>query len=322
MATTSATASSTRVVEGYGLRTRIRDFLHDVKRNRVSYFFMAPYMIVFTLFVILPVFAGIYLSFTYFNVLQPPRWIGLDNYRLLFLEDEVFLTAIKNTIKYAVVTGPIGYVLAFVVAWTINQMRLRIAFTLAYYAPSLTTGVAIAMIWQVFFWGGRRGYLNYLLVDKLGILSEPIFWLQDVRTMLPCIMVVQLWMSLGAGFLAHIAGLKNIPDELYEAGRIDGISNVWQEIWCITLPMMRPQLLFAAIMSVTGSLKAGGLTSALAGFPSPLYAAHTILNHLDDYAFIRFEMGYAAAISVVLFAMMILLSRVFFKIFQTRDELD
>lgn len=314
-----AAHSAVYTARNYDFRARVRDTLHAIKVNRVSYAFMAPYFLIFTLFVIVPVFSGIYLSFTYFNVLQPPRWIGLDNYRLLFLEDEVFLTAVKNTITYAVVTGPIGYFLSFVVAWVIVKMKGRLLYTLAYYAPSLAAGTAISAIWQAVFFPDRRGILNMLLVDKLHILAEPFLWLSDVRTMLPCIMVVQLWMSLGSGFLAFIAGLGNVPDELYEAGRIDGIKNIFQEVWLITLPMMKPQLLFAAIMTVTGSLRAGGLTSALAGFPSPLYAAHTIVNHLDDYAFIRFEMGYASTISVILFLLMFGLSRFFMKVFRTRD---
>ncbi|HEX6971982.1 MAG TPA: sugar ABC transporter permease [Limnochordia bacterium] len=290
-----------------------------IKANRAAYLFTAPFLILFFTFTVLPVFAGVYLSFTYFNVLQPPKWIGWTNYRLLFLEDDIFLTAIKNTIIFSVITGPVGFILSFILAWLINQLKYRIVYTLAFYAPSITTATAMAVIWRYFFSGDQYGFLNYLLI-RLGILAQPFQWLQDIDSILPVIMIVALWMSMGAGFLVFLAGLQNVDTQLYEAGKVDGIKNRWQEVYYITLPLMKPQLLFGAVMAVVRSFEVGDISTSLAGFPSPLYAGHTILVHLMDYAFIRFEMGYAAAISVFLFCVMFGLSRLFMKVFSTRGE--
>lgn len=291
----------------------------EMKLNQAAYFFTAPFLILFTVFTILPVIAGVYLSFTYFNVLQAPKWIGWTNYRLLFLEDDIFLTAIKNTIIFAVITGPVGFFLSFILAWLINQLKYRIVYTLAFYAPSITSGIAMGVIWRYFFSGDQYGLFNHLLI-RWGIISQPFQWLADIDSIMPVIMIVALWMSMGAGFLVFLAGLQNVDTQLYEAGKVDGIRNRWQEVWYITLPVIKPQLLFGAVMAVVRSFEVGDISTALVGFPSPLYAGHTIMVHLQDFAFIRFEMGYAAAISVVLFILMFSLSRMFMKVFSSRGE--
>lgn len=301
------------------LGVRAQETLKELKKWKAHYFFMAPFMILFTIFTVVPVLSSIYLSFTYFNVLQPPRWIGWSNYALLFLEDDIFLLAVKNTLLFAVVTGPVSFFLQFGLAWLINSLKYRIAYTLAFYAPSITSGLAMGAIWKIFFSGDMYGYLNYILI-RMGVLTEPFVWLQDVDSMLPIVIIVSLWMSMGAGFLSFLAGLQNMNEELYEAGRMDGIRNRFQEVWYITLPMMKPQLLFGAVMAVVRSLEVSGVAVALTGLPSPLYATHTIMTHLQDYAFIRFEMGYASAISVVLFVAMFGLSRFFMRVLSSKDE--
>lgn len=298
---------------------RLTALWQEIKRCRVSYYFMAPYLVLFFVFTVIPVITTIYLSFTYFNMLEPPRWIGWSNYRLLFLEDDVFLIALKNTLIFAVISGPLGYIASFMLAWLINQLRFRAAYTLAFYVPSITSGIAMAVVWMYFFSNDRLGLINNFLIN-LGIINEPVLWLSDKDTILPVIIIVSLWMSMGAGFLAFVAGLKNVPEELYEAGRVDGIRSKLQEVWLITIPLMKPQLLFGAVMAVVGSFQVFAVAMQLAGFPSPLYAGHTIVTHLHDYAFIRYEMGYAAAISVVLFGMTFGLSRIFMRIFATHGD--
>lgn len=299
-------------------RERLIAFWKEMKAAKSSYLFVAPFLILFFTFTVLPVLASWYLSFTYFNVLQAPKWIGWTNYRLLFLEDDIFMTSVKNTVIFATITGPIGFLLSFIMAWLINQLKHRILYTLAFYAPSITSGIAMGVIWKYFFSGDRYGFFNYLLI-RWGIVAEPLQWLADVKYMLWVVMIVALWMSMGSGFLVFLAGLQNVPDELYEAGKVDGIRNRWQEVFLITLPMMKPQLLFGAVMAVVRSFEVGDIAESLTGFPSPLYATHTILLHLKDFAFIRFEMGYAAAISVVLFCLMFGLSRIFMRLFSSKD---
>jgi multiple sugar transport system permease protein len=279
--------------------------LKEIFKNRVCYFFLAPYAIVFILFFVAPLFISIFYSFTYFNILEPPKFIGLRNYINLLLGDDVFLIALKNTFLMAAITGPIGYIAAFLFAWFINELPryVRAVVTLIFYAPSISGGAY--MIWALIFSGDSYGYLNAILVN-LGIIDKPEYWLTDPKFMMPVILIVILWMSLGAGFLAFIAGLSTIDPTLYEAGLVDGISNRWQELWYITLPNMKGMLMFGAVMAITQSFGVADVTIALAGFPSTDYAVHTVVNHLIDYGSIRFEMGYASAIATILFFTMIL----------------
>ncbi|TDQ41038.1 carbohydrate ABC transporter permease [Aureibacillus halotolerans] len=286
----------------------------DIKRNRVSYYLLAPFLLLFTFFTILPILTSIGLSFTYYNIIEAPRFVGLSNYRLLFVDDDIFLKAVGITLKFAFVTGPIGYIMAFLLAWAISQIpqKYRFFYTLCFYTPSITSAVAMSVVWLYLFAGDRKGLFNHWLIE-LGILDEPYLFLQNVDSIVPVIIIVSLWMSMGIGFLAFLAGLQNVPKELYEAGAIDGVRYRWQELVYITLPAVKPQLLFGAVMQVVFSLQVFDVSMQLVGMPSPLYAGHTILAHLYDYAFIRFEMGYASAIAVVLFFLMLGLNRLIFR---------
>lgn len=289
--------------------SRLERFFKEVKANRIAYLFLLPYGLIFTIFVMAPVLISIGYSFTHYNMLEPPKWIGWQNYIRLFFMDDVFLIAVKNTLIYAFVTGPLSYVACLLFAWLINELRPRVraVMTLLFYAPSISGNVFL--IWTIIFSGDSYGYVNGLLL-RFGILSEPIQWLQDPRFVLPIIILVVLWLSLGTSFLVFIAGLQGIDASLYEAGAIDGIRNRWQELWFITLPSMRPQLMFGAVMSITQAFTASQHAIALAGFPSTDYAARTIVTHLIDYGNVRFEMGYATAIATVLFVTMLFTQRV------------
>lgn len=277
-------------------RARSASFL---KRHGASYLFVLPYLALFVVFFVAPVIVSAGLSFTYYNILQPPRWIGLTNYVNLFLADEVFVIAIGNTLKFALFTGPLGFLLSFLFAWLITSTgRARIPYTLVYYAPSIAGGMTA--VWLLIFSGDRYGILNYLLMAA-GVLDEPFLWTADPSSVMPVIIFVALWSSMGTGFLAQMAGLQSIPHEMFEAGKVDGIPTRWHELWYITLPMMKPYLLVAAVLQVVASFNVFGIALEIAGFPSTLYAGHTIVTHLWDYAFLRFEMGYSSAIAMVLF---------------------
>jgi len=276
----------------------------DIYNNRVCYIFLAPYAVVFILFYVAPLIISVFYSFTYFNILEPPKFIGLRNYINLMLADDVFLIAMKNTFLMAAITGPIGYIAAFLFAWFINELPryVRAIVTLIFYAPSISGGAY--MIWGFLFNGDSYGYINAILIN-LGIMDQPVLWLSDPKYMMPVMLIIILWMSLGAGFLAFIAGLSTIDQSLYEAGLVDGITNRWQELWYITLPNMKGMLMFGAVMAITQSFGVADVTVVLAGFPSTDYAVHTVVNHLVDYGSIRFEMGYASAIATILFFTMI-----------------
>lgn len=279
-------------------------FVKDVKRDRHAYVLLAPYVILFLLFTVLPVVISIFFSFTSFNMLESPSWVGWENYSKLLWNDDVFLIGLKNTMIFAVITGPVSYIACFIFAWLINELKpkVRAFMTLVFFAPSISGNVFF--IWQIIFSGDSYGIMNGFLM-KSGIIYEPILWLQNTKYMLAIIIIVQLWLSLGTSFLAFIAGLQTVDRTLYEAGAVDGIKNRWQEVWFITLPSMRPQLMFGAVIQITSSLAVADVAMALAGFPSVQYGAHTIVTHLVDYGTIRFEMGYASAIATVLFILML-----------------
>lgn len=273
-------------------------------RSKTSYAFIAPFMILFTVFTIIPVLLSIVLSFTYFNTLQPPQWVGIDNYIRLFLDDDVFLIAVKNTFIFSAITGPLSYILCFVIAWLINELnpKIRALLTLLFYAPSISGNAYL--IWQILFNGSMYGYLNGFLMN-LGVIDVPIQWLIDTDYMMTIVVIVVLWMSLGTSFLVFIAGLQGLDRTLFEAGAIDGLKNRWQELWYITLPGMKGYLMFGAILTITNSFAAAGQITALVGFPSTDYAVHTVMQHLEDYGNIRYEMGYACTIAVILFITMV-----------------
>lgn len=273
---------------------------------------LAPFMILFTLFTIAPVVMSLPIGFTDFDMVQKPEFVGFSNFRTLFLSDKIFMGSIRVTIVFALLTGPVSFVLCFLLAWMINEMpkRLRTFFTLIFYIPSLAS---VYGVWQLIFSGDMNGYLNAFLID-MGIINAPVQWLTDGRYVLGVTIVVQLWVSLGAGFLAIRAGFQNIDPTLYEAGAIEGIRNRWQELVYIVIPSMVPQLMFAAVMQIVGSFTAGTVAQNLLGFPSTDYKAHTIMSHAYDYGWQRYEMGYASAICMILFLMMFILSRVILKV--------
>ena len=275
-----------------------------VRKNKTAYFMIAPFMILFFLFTIIPVFLSLVLSFTSFNMLEWPKFIFMDNYITLFLDDELFITALKNTLIFAAVTGPVSYILSFVVAWFINELppKIRAVVTLIFYAPSISGNVYL--IWATLFSSDTYGWANAILM-KLGFIDTPILWFQNAKYVMPLCIIVALWMSLGTAFLSFIAGLQGISKSLYEAGAIDGVRNRWQELWYITLPSMKPQLMFGAILSITGAFGFGPVVTALAGNPSVDYVAYTLNHHLTEYQGTRWEVGYASAISFILFLMMI-----------------
>ena len=281
--------------------------------KRQYYYLVAPYTILFFVFTVLPVVMSLVLSFTNFNLLEFPEWVGWENYMRLFVDDKVFIIALRNTALLAVVTGPLSYIMAFVFAWLINELKplLRSFMTLIFYAPSISGNVYL--IWKLIFSSDIYGYANAYLI-KFGLIDEPITWLQDADYIIWILIIVQLWLSLVVSFLSFIAGLQSVDRIYYEAGAIDGIKNRWQELWYITLPQMKSQLLFGAVMQITSSLSVAAVSINIAGFPSIEYAGHTIITHLMDYGSLRMEMGYASAIATILFIIMIVANMVVRKI--------
>ncbi len=282
--------------------------LKEIRKNWQNYALMAPFLILFALFTLIPIIYSVVISFTNFNIFTTPTFVGWDNYLRMFFDDDVFIIAIRNTLIFALITGPVSYVLCFVFAWLINELRpkVRAVVTLIFYAPVLS-GTAFT-VWSFIFSSDAYGLLNGFLMN-LGILREPLGWLTDPAYILFVVIFVQLWMSLGTGFLSFIAGLQGVDRTLYEAGLVDGVHNRFQELWYITLPVMKPQLLFGAVMQIVSSFSVADVSVRLAGFPSTQYAAETLVTHIMDYGTVRFEMGYACALACFLFALMYLANK-------------
>ena len=282
--------------------------LKEIRKNWQNYALMAPFLILFALFTLIPIIYSVVISFTNFNIFTTPTFAGWDNYLRMFFDDDVFIIAIRNTLIFALVTGPVSYMLCFVFAWLINELRprLRALVTLIFYAPVLS-GTAFT-VWSFIFSSDQYGLLNGYLME-LGLLREPMGWLTDPAYILIVVIFVQLWMSLGTGFLSFIAGLQGVDRTLYEAGLVDGVHNRFQELWYITLPVMKPQLLFGAVMQIVSSFSVADVSVRLAGFPSTQYAAETLVTHIMDYGTVRFEMGYACALACFLFALMYLANK-------------
>ena len=283
------------------------------KENLPCYIMIAPFILLFILFLIIPIAASVILSLFDFDMVSAPRFIGFTNYFRMFFDDEVFVTIVKNTLVLALITGPVGFALSFVLAWFLNEFKpmVRTVLSFMFYCPALIGNAYY--IWQVAFSNDSYGYVNSMLLS-MGFITEPVQWLKNASYVMPIIIAVQLWMSMGVSFLANISGLQNVNSEMYEAGAIDGIRNRWQELWYITLPSMKHMLLFSAVMQISSAFSISQLPIALAGYPSVGNRVDTIVSYLADAGTVRYEMGYASAISVLLFMLMIIVRIVIGKL--------
>ncbi|MFD0670695.1 carbohydrate ABC transporter permease [Cohnella sp. GCM10027633] len=305
-----------------GMKLPLANPFKAIWRERVAYLFMTPFLLCFCAFILIPVVVAIMMSFTSYDAFRAPRFVGFSNYISLITQDTVFIKyALPNTIKFAFFVGPIGYMLTFVLAWLVYQLpkSIRDIVTLAIYAPSIAGGVALVVVWQAAFSGDYAGYLNNFLMHNDWI-QTPILWLKNPEYLLNVMILVTIWMGFGVGFLAMLAGFDTVNKELYEAGRIDGIANRVQEAFYITIPSMKPQMLFSAVMAIVGTLKAGAISVQLTGLPITYqYAGHLMLNHIDDYAYIRFELGYASMLSVVLLLFSFVAMRLCYRLFGPKE---
>lgn len=286
----------------------LKRIFSGIRKNKDCYLMLLPFMVLFVTFTVIPVVMSVPISFTDFNMVQKPEFVGLSNYTALFLSDKIFMKSVRITLIFAFFTGAVSFVLCFMVAWLINSMPKRLAtfFTLIFYVPSMAN---VYSVWKVIFSGDMNGYINSLLIS-VGFITSPVQWLTDGNYVLGTAIVVQLWLSLGAGFLAMRAGLQSIDRSMYEVGAIEGIKNRWQELVYIVIPSMKPHLMFSAVMQIVSSFTAGTVIQNIAGFPTTDYQAHTVMTHAYDYGWVRYEMGYASAICMILFLVMYAVNRI------------
>lgn len=293
-------------------------FSRIIRENGLAILFFLPFLVIFILFTVVPVVTAIYLSLTNYTILQEPIWVGMNNYNYLLTSDNTFIIALTNTLSFAIWSGPIGYMASFIMAWIIDNLKLKTIFALAFYAPSITSGIAMSVVWLAFFSPDRMGHMNNLLFN-LGLISKPILWTQEPKYILPIVIIVSVWMGMGNGFLGFLAGFQGLDRQVFESGAIDGIKNKFQELIYLILPMMKPMLLYGAINTIVGSLSIFDVVISIAGFPGPQNAGLTLVGHLNDYAFTRFDMGYASAVAVILFLATFILGRIVFRVLQTKE---
>jgi len=300
--------------------TKVVEFLE--KKDRTTVLFLAPYVLLFITFIVIPVGLAFALSFTYFNGIQAPRFNGIDNYLYILTEDEIFMkTILPNTLLFSFIVGPGGYMLSFMLAWILSQItpKMRTFLALIIFSPSMTAGVAIAVVWKIIFSGNEQGLTNSLLL-RLSLINEPLQFLQNPDYLMPIMILVSIWSSMGVGFLAILAGLLNVNKDLYEAAYIDGLRNRFQEIFYITIPSIKKQMMFSAVMSIVGTFSAGAIGVALSGAnPTPQNSGQMIINHIEDYGILRSEMGVAAVLSVLLLLLILGFSKFFQKILKEDD---
>lgn len=295
-----------------------------MNRRRLTIFgLLLPYLIGFSLFIVLPVIVSVVLSLTDFNSITWPSFVFLRNYITLLTDDPLFMQKIiPNTITFAIIAGPLGFFLAFFLAWLLAQISKvpRTIFALIIYSPSLVAGTAMSLVWKVIFSGDANGYLNSFLLN-IGAIDEAIQWLQSPQYLMMIMIIVTVWSNMGVGFLAMLSGILNVDPQLYEAAYMDGMKSRFQEIMYVTIPSMKPQLLFGAVMSIVGTLQAGAIGVLLSGTnPTPLYSGQLIVNHIEDYGFLRYEMGYAAAISVILLLFIYFLSKLIWRLLGDNED--
>lgn len=284
--------------------------------------FIAPALILFTIFVAVPVGASLFFSFTKYNVIQSPKWVGLNNYRNLILYDPRFWKAVRNTVVYVVGVVPFSISLSLLLAVAIDQkIRLKNLYKTLFFMPAVTSVVALSVVWKWLFAGEKYGLINHFLL-KLGL--QPIDWLLSPTWTLPAIMIMSIWAGLGYNMILFLAGLQAIPNSLYEAADADG-AGAMSKFWHITLPLLRPTMTYAVIMSTIASFQVfeqvyimAGSTSA--GVGGVLDCALTIVAYLYDSGFQRFMMGYASAIAYLLFAAVFFMTLLNIKVIKSRVE--
>lgn len=288
-----------------------------VKQNMSFYIMLVPFVLFFTVFTLIPAIVGALASFTDFNGMTWPSFVGIENYSRLIFRDPTFLVVFKNTLQQAIIVGPVGFILSFVVAWLINELgkTVRLIVIFLFYSPTFSGSLYV--VFKYVFANDSNGLLNSIFTN-LGM--EPISWLSDSAYTMTVVIIVSLWMSFGAGFLSFVAGFRGLDRAFYEAAAIDGLKNRWQELYYVTLPQMGPQLLFGAVQSIATSFAVGAVNSALTGYPSTDNATDTILLYMSEYGNTRFEFGYASAMSVILMAIMLILWRLINSVLKAFNE--
>lgn len=275
-----------------------------------AYIFITPWIIGFCVFTLGPMIASLYYSFTNFNIIDPPVWRGIVNFKKIFLDDPLFWHSLRVTVKYASMALPLHLVIGFSIAVLLNQKIFAVnVWRTMYFLPSVVAGVAVALLWVRIF-NSRIGLLNPFL-KSIGI-SNPPGWLQDPDWAVPALVIMSLW-SVGGGMIIYLAGLQGIPTALYEAATIDG-ANVFQKFWKITVPMMTPVIFYNLVLGLIGAFNYfTEVYVATDGTGGPVRSTLFYNLYLYQNAFKFFDMGYASGLAWVLFLIVLVVTLLVFR---------
>jgi multiple sugar transport system permease protein len=288
----------------------IRRILYQMRKEWTAYLFISPTLILFFIFTVFAVIYSFYLSFHEWNILEPEKtYVGLDNY-LQLLGDRRFHQAVLNTILYTAFAVPLTMIAGLSIALLLNnKIRLRGLFRTLYYLPTITPLVVSAIIWK-WVYQGDYGLLNYYLM-QLGIIKEPLLWLADPNLAMAAVILMSVWGGAGYQMVIYLAGLQAIPEEFYDAAKVDGASG-FQRLIHVTIPLLAPTTLFLFITSIIGSFQIFTQIYIMTS-GGPLNRTTTIGYYLYEKAFRHFDMGYASAMAYALFGMIFV-----FTLFQLR----
>jgi multiple sugar transport system permease protein len=278
-------------------------------------------VVLFFVFVIGPLIVSLYWSFTEFNGMQSPKWVGLENYRNIFTNDPRFWKSIRNTIFYTLAVIPPGVALSLMLAIAIDQkIRFKSFFRAIYFIPSVTSVIALSVIWKWLFAGEKYGLINYLLI-LIGL--KPIDWLTSPVWTLPAIMIMSIWTGIGYNMILFLAGLQTIPAAVYEAADIDG-AGTWDKFRYITMPLLKPTTVFVVIMGFIASFQVFEriyiMTESEFGIGGVLDSALTVVAYLYDVGFRKFHMGYASALGYIVFVVIFIITIVNIKFLKSKVE--
>lgn len=296
-------------------------FISKLNKQKVSYLFIALPALLFFVFQLAPVFISFFWSFTRYDVVHAPRFIGLANYKSILFNDPLFWKAVFNTMVYVIGVVPIGICLSLILAVAIDQkIKFKNFFKSVFFLPTVTAIVAVSVIWKWLYAGEKYGLLNYAIM-KLGF--HPIDWLSSPGWTLPSIMIMSVWAGVGYNMILFLAGLQTIPHVMYEAAEIDG-AGFWKKFFHITLPLLKPTIVFVSMMSFIFSFQVFEqvyiMTGAQGGIGGVLNSALTIVAYLYDKGFQKFQMGYASALAYIIFFWIFVLTMINKRLMRTNVE--
>ncbi|MEA3488798.1 MAG: sugar ABC transporter permease [Candidatus Omnitrophota bacterium] len=298
-----------------------KPFLQQLNEQKISYLFIALPFTLFFVFQLAPVLISFLWSFTRYDVVHSPRFVGIANYRDILFNDPRFWKAMWNTVLYVLGVVPVGVCLSLFLAVAIDQkIKFKNFFKSIFFLPTVTAIIAVSVIWKWLYAGEKYGLINYFLM-KLGL--QPVDWLASPTWTLPAIMIMSIWAGVGYSMILFLAGLQTIPQVMYEAAEIDG-AGFWKKFFHITLPLLKPTIVFVAMMSFIFSFQVFEqvyiMTSGQGGIGGVLDSALTIVAYLYDKGFVKFQMGYASALAYIIFFCIFILTMINRRVVGTRVE--